>query len=521
MAIKLRALIKHPSRLEGGAGIEVTKANGVYTAALDLHSFVEATAIADQSRTQVVLLTPGATDDDADVYERMDVDDFLALAVAHDAELAAIAGLASAADKVPYFTGSGTAALSDLPAYGRTLIANTTAADARTDLGLVIGADVQAYDAGLAALAGLTSAADKLPYFTGSGTAAVADLTAYARTLLDDATAGAALATLGVSAYAQAILDDANAAAVLATLGVTAFAQALLDDASASEARTTLGLVIGTDVQAQDAELSALAGLASAADKVPYFTGAGTASVADFTPFGRTLVANADASAARTDLGLVVGTDVQPQSARLADVAGITWTQGDVLYFNGTNLVDLAPGTSGHFLKTQGAGANPVWDAVPGGGDMLASNNLSDVASASAAFGNIKQAATTAATGVVQLADVAAMEASTAGRAVTADLAHRSRSAAKVWCRTDSAGAIQAAYNVSSISDDGTGVLTIVFDTDFSGVTFTQHANAFSAVPRILTVDVNSASATRVLCFTDGGSAADPTIYFYAAFGDQ
>lgn len=79
-------------------------------------------------------------------------------------------------------------------------------------------------------------------------------------------------------------------------IGTAAF-RALLDDADAAALRTTIG------AQASDAELTALAGLTSAADKLPYFTGSGTASLADLTSAGRALLDDANAAAQLTTLG--------------------------------------------------------------------------------------------------------------------------------------------------------------------------------------------------------------------------
>jgi hypothetical protein len=131
--------------------------------------------------------------------------------------------------------------------YGRALLALADAAALRTAAGLVIGTDVQAFDSDLAAFAGLAIAADKLPYGSGSHTLALADFTAAARALLDDADASTMLSTLGLSTFIKTLVDDADAATARATLGVIASlfqsggAQAIkLDDLAAPDDNTDL-----------------------------------------------------------------------------------------------------------------------------------------------------------------------------------------------------------------------------------------------------------------------------------------
>lgn len=46
--------------------------------------------------------------------------------------------------------------------------------------------------------------------------------------------------------------------------------------------------------------------------------------------------------------------------------------QGDIIYFNGTNWVRLAAGTTGQLLQTKGSSANPAWSAgTPAAGSIL------------------------------------------------------------------------------------------------------------------------------------------------------
>lgn len=122
--------------------------------------------------------------------------DFQAL----DATLTALARLATGANKLPYFTGNDTAAQTDLTSVGRDIIGKNTIADILTYLGLTTAlAAKQPLDATLTALAGLATAADKLPYFTGNDTASLTTLTNVGRNILAKASTQEVIQYLGLS----------------------------------------------------------------------------------------------------------------------------------------------------------------------------------------------------------------------------------------------------------------------------------------------------------------------------------
>ena len=142
-------------------------------------------------------------------------------------------------------------------------------------------------------------------------------------------------------------------------------------DALADTLNLTAGALMGVtgtaatdtvDIAVTDAEILALGGLASAADKLPYFTGSGTAALADFTATGRDIIDSASPTTARSAI------DAQQYDYDLTVLAGIAFQQGDVLYVNGLGeLARLAKSTTaGHFLGNTGADNAPVWSTPAG-----------------------------------------------------------------------------------------------------------------------------------------------------------
>ena len=106
------------------------------------------------------------------------------------AALEALKETTPAANKLPYFNSASTAATTTITPLARTLLDDTTQGEMLTTVG------AQPVDATLTALAGVTTATNKLPYFSGVDTATVTDLSAFGRSLIDDADATAARATL-------------------------------------------------------------------------------------------------------------------------------------------------------------------------------------------------------------------------------------------------------------------------------------------------------------------------------------
>jgi hypothetical protein len=145
----------------------------------------------------------------------------------------------------------------------------------------------------------------------------IENITAFAQSLLNDPDAATARTTLGATTVGSSVFTASTAATARTALGAGAIGGNVFIAATAAAAQQAMDTEVGVDVQAFDADLSALAGLA--ANGMISRTGAGTASVRTITAGAGISIANGDGVAGNPT---ITSTDVL-QGLIATDIAAI------------------------------------------------------------------------------------------------------------------------------------------------------------------------------------------------------
>ena len=175
--------------------------------------------------------------------------------------------------------------------------------------------------------------------------------------------------TAGKASSAQvnkAIRQASFIAAALAQYTANKSGLDVLDDGDLNGFISKMGTAFGKDFQALDATLSALAGLATGANKLPYFTGNDTAAQTDLTQVGRDIIGKSSVSDVLKYLGLGDGTgrliNVQTftSSGTYTPTAGTKFVIAEVLGGGGGGGSNSTTVSAGYASGGQGGGAGSM-----------------------------------------------------------------------------------------------------------------------------------------------------------------
>lgn len=149
--------------------------------------------------------------------------------------------------------------------------------------------------------------------------------------------------TAGKASSAQvnkAIRQASFIAAALAQYTANKSGLDVLDDGDLNGFITKMSSAFGKDYQALDATLTALAGLTTGANKLPYFTGNDTASQTDLTSVGRDIIGKNAIADVLTYLGLgeAAKRDVGNSAGQIPDMSYWSSPSGGINFPNGLQM---------------------------------------------------------------------------------------------------------------------------------------------------------------------------------------
>lgn len=212
-----------------------------------------------------------------------------------------------------------------------------------------------------------------------------------------------------------------------------------------------------------------------------------------------------------------------------ASTVDLSVASGDFVDITGTTTITAFGTVASGVMKTlRFTGAltlthNATSLIIPGGANITTANGDTAIVRSLGSGNWVVIQYQMASGGIITSATQAQQETATSLLVpVTPGVQHYHPSAAKFFVKTDAAGNIGTSYNVTSITDDGTGLLTVTIDTNFSSANWVGHTSVFHAAALRMTQFIaQGAGSCQVNCFDSAFALSDPTNWFVSGFGDQ